>query len=689
MENQISIFDMEDCCDGSLALVPQEAPLESIAIPDVAPESYGVRKLPELSLVETFKGEFDVFIKGVFVGVIVRESRRDGSPPVFLAYVLDEEEDDRYLIYSHRHLPLKSIYRYRTLMEAKKAIMEEAPKFKKAKPVAFLPKDDMEFYPTPSEIAGKLFSMIDWKELRDSACSVLEPSAGRGDLVDYLRSYMGRDVCDRASIDVVELDTNLQAMLTGKGYRLVGDDFLTFNTSKAYDLICLNPPFLAGDLHLLHAIELMHKGQIVCILNAETIRNPYTNSRKALAKELKRLNADIRFVEDGMRNGPRKANVDLALIHIKVDSAMKNDWILENLRKAGKVFFEEEARESMGVTFSNPVDRLIREYTLTVDAAMEFFKTYNGLRTSFSGVNVGVCVSDASYDWRAGEVCFTTISNSFLNKFLEKTRLVFWKRLFDLPVLQDHMTSDMKNAYSEKISSMREYEFSEFNVQQVIADLKLQLNDGVVDAIYKCFDKLSNVHAYHEDLSNENIHYYNGWKTNKAHYVNMKCIIPTYGAFATKYVENKKTGRFEQKETNINPHSCFAVLDDLEKALDYLDRGETAPTSLSRVLQIAAEAGKTTVTCKYFTVTFYKKGTCHIKFHDQKIVDRLNIFVGKNRMWLPPTYGKARYEDMDSESKRVVDEFMGKEHYDKVMKNPGNFIVEASESEKLLAGESA
>ena len=53
-------------------------------------------------------------------------------------------------------------------------------------------------------------------------------------------------------------------------------------------------------------------------------------------------------------------------------------------------------------------------------------------------------------------------------------------------------------------------------------------------------------------------------------------------------------------------------------------------------------------------------------------------------MWLPPTYGKARYEDMDQESRRVVDEFLGKDHYDKVMANPGSYIIDASKSGNFL-----
>ena len=38
----------------------------------------------------------------------------------------------------------------------------------------------------------------------------------------------------------------LQAAIRGKGYPLVGTDFLTFWPDEKYDLILMNPPFASG-----------------------------------------------------------------------------------------------------------------------------------------------------------------------------------------------------------------------------------------------------------------------------------------------------------------------------------------------------------------------------------------------------------------------------------------------------------
>lgn len=590
-----------------------------------------------------------------------------------------------------------SVGSYDTLVEAKSAlhkavidrkIIEERRKQEVAAPIAFLPETDCQFYPTPSEVAGKLMAGVDWKVVK----SVLEPSAGRGDLIEwakrrckkvrYSRSiYNSTYGIDLDDIDCVEIDPNLQALLVGKGYRVVHDDFLTYHTRKRYDLILMNPPFAEGDKHLLHALELCENGgQIACILNAETIRNPFTNSRKALLKLLHKHGASIRYVERGFSHAARRTDVDVALINVNIPAANEDTTIWDNLKRA-----REEHLEANGlyeVAPANQVERLIREYDLLCSAGIQMMRVYNGVSDRI------MCSSKSDYnrpiiglivDGDKTDKCGT----GHINTFLRAARARYWRELFDLPELRQKMTSAMQDEYHGTIERMKDYEFSQFNIQQVVNQIMGQIVTGVEEAIVKCFDKLSAEHSYHSDVQNENVHYYNGWKTNKAHYVNSKCIIPTYGCFARGYKPDKY-GRYKDTLEGLDARGCFQVLSDLEKALDYLDKGETSHYNLEHELQMAAECGKTTVHCKYFMVTFYKKGTCHIKFHDQKIVDRLNIYVGRQRAWLPPTYGSVHYDQMDDESKRVVDEFQGREKYEAVINCPNDYIIETKAAPLLL-----
>ena len=133
-----------------------------------------------------------------------------------------------------------------------------------------------EFYPTPKELLGKIFKDVTWWKVK----YVLEPSAGMGDIADYIKEAANSQDYS-LDIDCVEIEPEFREILKGKGYPVVHDNFLTFHTYKQYDLIVMNPPFSEGDKHLMKALNLMrHGGDIICILNAETVRNPYTNIRK-------------------------------------------------------------------------------------------------------------------------------------------------------------------------------------------------------------------------------------------------------------------------------------------------------------------------------------------------------------------------------------------------------------------------
>jgi hypothetical protein len=56
--------------------------------------------------------------------------------------------------------------------------------------------------------------------------------------------------------------------------------------------------------------------------------------------------------------------------------------------------------------------------------------------------------------------------------------------------------------------------------------------------------------------------------------------------------------------------------------------------------------------------------------------DRLNRFGGQRKNWLPPTYGKRKYADMDQDARAAVDSFEGEAAYAKVMADPGRYLIE-------------
>lgn len=61
-------------------------------------------------------------------------------------------------------------------------------------------------------------------------------------------------------IDVVERMANFRELLTLKGYNLVGDDFLEYQSAAVYDAIIMNPPFSDEQNHIKHAYSLLKDG---------------------------------------------------------------------------------------------------------------------------------------------------------------------------------------------------------------------------------------------------------------------------------------------------------------------------------------------------------------------------------------------------------------------------------------------
>jgi len=146
------------------------------------------------------------------------------------------------------------------------------------------------WYPTPEALANKIRRMIDWKEVK----SIADTSAGRGDLLihvlgsittegtyglpkDAVKVKIDKKV---ENIYAIEIDPSLRGALSKvkfceyynndpQSIKIIGSDFLNYNGFYNIDCIVMNPPFDRGADHLLKAIEIMRKGQLICILNKD------------------------------------------------------------------------------------------------------------------------------------------------------------------------------------------------------------------------------------------------------------------------------------------------------------------------------------------------------------------------------------------------------------------------------------
>lgn len=73
-----------------------------------------------------------------------------------------------------------------------------------------------DFYPTPYNLIEKMLSTVNFYMIK----SILEPSAGKGDIVDAIRKKTAPqsrwDQEPRLDIDCIEINSDLRHILTGK-----------------------------------------------------------------------------------------------------------------------------------------------------------------------------------------------------------------------------------------------------------------------------------------------------------------------------------------------------------------------------------------------------------------------------------------------------------------------------------------
>jgi len=501
-------------------------------------------------------------------------------------------------------------------------------------------EDSIDFYPTPSEIADEL---VDGMLNKYGQGTILEPSAGSGNLCKALErasSKMNRYNNVNCYINCIEISANLRAILKDNGYNVVHDDFLTFKPHTYYDGIVMNPPFSLGAKHLLKALEIMQDGgKVHCILNAETLRNPYTNERKYLVQQLSKYNAEIKYMQNAFLDAERKTDIEIAVVKVDIPKPSKESRIYIELQREKEVR-DNESPEYYALVNADPIKAAIERYNMAADGIKKLYDEFNAIApfigTCYEGDNHPTTIMSISVDYH------TAIHN---------LRGMYWRKLFELPQIRNSLTNTMLSDYNKRLKELEEYEFSMYNISAIRQEIAANLVSGIKSELIKLFDNWTNLH-YNKEYS-KNIHYFNGWCTNNAYKVCDKVI---FHCNAFDCWDNKF--RHYQVEDNLR---------NIERVLHFLDtNGQDYNADELRQILIQAEKDDNyhKIPFKYFTATFYKKGTCHIEFTNKDILKSFNAFACQHKGWLPPSYGKKYYDDMDSPEKDIVNSFEGKDSYD-------------------------
>lgn len=461
------------------------------------------------------------------------------------------------------------------------------------------------FYPSSSRVIRLL------KEgLPSHLERILEPSAGKGDLADSFSSQ----------VDCIEVNPELSMILHGKGYQVVGTDFLTFTTYTEYDAIIMNPPFDRGDEHLTHAIELAElqvskECFISCILNAETLKNPFSQNRKRLAMLLRKYAATITFQEKLFSDGERKTDVETAIIQLRISKTRKTvSSIYENIVNSVGTEKNEKVEMALSTRLNKQeivervkdIKTLVKQYEFHVSLIKEKFKAvtslnyletliYNEREYSMSGISDYGRISD-------------------LNQNLESLRRDYWEAILSTEEFSDKLTQHGKNLLWKQLDSAKNMEITIENIEMLLMAVYQNSNQMMLDSCVNMFEELT---QYHNREFSSNIHYYNGWDTNNAYKLNKKIILPIRESFWT-WGDSVEFSRL--------PYTFLNRISDMVKMFKLIK-----PNLSDSFIKI----GTMEFEGELLRFKIFKKGTVHIWFNDLELLEQFNVICGRQFNWIP------------------------------------------------------
>jgi len=443
---------------------------------------------------------------------------------------------------------------------------------------------NQEFFPTPPHV---IEMMCEGLTLRDRV--ILEPSAGKGDIVKYLTS---------AGAEVLACETNkdLQEILKIK-CQLIAEDFFTLTSDKISHInsIIMNPPFSNADKHIIHAFNIAPAGcKIIALCNIETVKNTRYSTREELKTIIDNY-GQWQDIGNCFEEAERQTSVNVALITINKAGA-QTDSEFEGF------FMEEEPQEagSYGIMPYDFVRDLVQRYTQAVkifDEQLESAVKMNNLTSSFYSSSIAVSITEDNKPKKRND----------FKKDLQKNA---WAFVFDKMDMKKFATKGLKEDINKFVEQQTHIPFTMKNIYRMLEIVIGTQGQRMDKALLEVFDKVTE--RYHDNRMN-----LEGWKTNSHFLVNQRFIFP-YGA-----KENYSGG------IKI-PYYDYAgeILTDFEKALCFIT-GESYD-EIRGIYHLTEKMELNTwYDTHFFRVKGFKKGTVHIEFRDRDVWGKFNQHIAR------------------------------------------------------------
>lgn len=522
--------------------------------------------------------------------------------------------------------------------------------------------DNRQYYPTPLSLAQKA-----WALFQQPVELLLEPSAGQGHLVKshcpHFAEMTQEEIAEhhrqrrrwgyRTGHEIkwiaCEINADFHPLLKEEGAEIVGYDFLDMKDASMVSHVLMNPPFNDGDTHVLHAWKILHAGEIVAIINAETIRNPFSVQRQKLVRLIEQ-HGHVEFLSGEFlgEDVVRETAVEVALVYLnKVpDVALNLDAILAGLKPAEDEIASQPAAQDAMNALALPtdfIDRVVGDYE-TAASALKAYAQALAVKNS-ARARLGKTFTQLQAEQgeaRAAGGDRPTLSThkdqasvmSMVRKaILEETqemRAAAWTQVLNSTELLKKLSSAAQRDVQSQFETIRQLEFNRSNIHGFFAGLLASMDDIATNMVLAVFDMII-------ERDNANCVFYKSWKSNQRHKgVGMRIK-------RTRFVLPLNRG--EYSADSYMSSGMQLALRDIDKTCRFLDGKSTEEgfglyELFSRHFQrlVAGER----LASDYIEARYYPgTGTVHFFPTNMEVIERMNRFVGRARQWLPPDMDQA------------------------------------------------
>ena len=470
--------------------------------------------------------------------------------------------------------------------------------------------DTKQFYPTPENLARKMRYKLTGLDRKKT---VLDPSAGTGALLESFSSY------DPPEFYAIEIDPERAYTLRGKGYRVIGSDFMAYDEPMKFDAVIMNPPFRNGVKHVLKAWELVvDGGQMVALLPTTAL-----DKDKVLASLIAQ-HGEVTNEGRAFIDAERAAQVEVSIIYLKKPETAF-DFGFDGV-KFGMDEVQEKGFSENPLAHTSLIDNLVARYKGAEQALIN--RDLEQKRLNFYLGKISL-TSHEDVDRRDAESALSPSAN--LRQQILLLKNAFWQLVFRKSKIAQKATSDFREKFGQFAKDQAYMEFSKPNIVAMLTLFFENKEQIMKQSIVKAFDDAT---AHHE----KNIVHKEGWKTNKSYRVNKRIIVPYGVDYDDRFDWSRFSSRYHRRDFYQDLDKVLCWLSGIEYGGENFISTHEAIDAQCRAVNAGEAHYQDWFESTHFRLRMYKKGTVWLDFKDMYLLDDFNQAAAEGKNWIGGGY---------------------------------------------------